>query len=201
MLLIAAAFLRNFSSLLLAVVTILSIVVSFIGACIHCKRRKTYFAGGLTMWSVQRDPILMINTLVTIGLSVDFTSHILYHYNAHIDNGEEVNASYSPSPTFMQLLQQAPTTGLQLVAEERRMYATFNAVALPLIQSSTASVACILYLPFVNAYVPEVFAKSIVLINIIGLVHAFVMLPVLMILLHVRVPALLTRFFKRNVQT
>lgn len=91
MLLIAAVFLRSVNSLLLAVVAILSIVISFIGDSVLCKHRKVYFTGGLTMWGVQRDPILMINTLVTIGLSVDFTSHILYHYDAYTGDGGEVN--------------------------------------------------------------------------------------------------------------
>ena len=80
------------------------------------------------------------------------------------------------------------------------MHATFNAVALPLIQSSAASVICILYLPLANAYVPDVFTKSIVLINVIGLAHAFVILPVAMVLLHVRIPALLAQLCKRNSQ-
>lgn len=86
----------------------------------------------------------------------------------------------------------------QLTAEERRMHTTFDAVALPLIQSSTISVVCILYLPLASAYVPDVFAKSVVLVNVIGLTHTSVLLPVLMILLHARIPTPLARLFKQN---
>lgn len=200
MLLIAAVFLRSVNSLLLAMTTILSIVVSFIGDSTLCKRRKAYSAGGLTMWGVQRDPILMVNTLIAIGLSVDFTSHILYHYDTHTCDSEKVNALCDLFSTFRQSLQEESSTGPQLTAEERRMHATLNTVALPLTQSSTASVVCILYLPLADAYVPDVFTKSIVLINTIGLAHAFVVLPVLMVLLHVRVSALLTQFLKRYTQ-
>ena len=36
--------------------------------------------GGLSLWSVNLDPLTMCTTLMAIGFSVDFTAHISYHY-------------------------------------------------------------------------------------------------------------------------
>lgn len=152
------------------------------------------------MWGVHRDPILMINALIAIGLSVDFTSHILYHYDTHnmsnsaqqergVEGANESTTCDTDTSREMNEIQKE-INSLSLC--ERRMYETLNAVAWPIIQSSSSSVICILYLPLANAYVPEVFAKSILLINTLGLFYALVILPVLLIFLHEKVPKLLS---------
>ena len=34
----------------------------------------------LGVWGVEMDPVMMLNIIVAVGFSVDYTAHISYHY-------------------------------------------------------------------------------------------------------------------------
>jgi predicted RND superfamily exporter protein len=36
--------------------------------------------GTMRIWDIELDPLVMINILMAVGFSVDYTAHVTYHY-------------------------------------------------------------------------------------------------------------------------
>ncbi|VDD91725.1 unnamed protein product [Enterobius vermicularis] len=105
--------------------------------------------GGLSLWSVNLDPLTMCTTLMAIGFSVDFTAHISYHYY-------RASSSWKPSV---------------------RLADALRSIGWPMIQAGSSTILCISPLLIVNSYLVQVFVKTIVLVISLGLVHGIVFLP------------------------
>ena len=70
-------------------------------------------------------------------------------------------------------------------AETRdRLLSTFRGVAWPVMQSGLSTILGMFPLMFVRAYVVAVFWKTVILVGILGMLHALVLLPVIFILTH-----------------
>uniref|UniRef100_T1KCZ8 SSD domain-containing protein n=1 Tax=Tetranychus urticae TaxID=32264 RepID=T1KCZ8_TETUR len=107
--------------------------------------------GYMTLWNVNLDSISMINLIMCIGFSVDFSAHISY---AYISCGE-------------------PT------AAERVRTALYS-LGLPIFQGSVSTILGIIALAFAPSYVFLVFFKTVFLVMLFGATHGVLLLPVLL---------------------
>ncbi|ULU05678.1 hypothetical protein L3Y34_017962 [Caenorhabditis briggsae] len=138
---------------------IISVVVSIVSICLGI---VVY----LHLWNVNLDAVSLISMLMSIGFSVDYSAHVCYHYFAHVHIDEQLWRSH-------------------IYAETRdRLLSTFRGVAWPVMQSGLSTILGMFPLMFVRAYVVAVFWKTVILVGILGMLHALVLLPVIFILTH-----------------
>ncbi|CAI2341324.1 unnamed protein product [Caenorhabditis sp. 36 PRJEB53466] len=138
---------------------IISVVVSIVSICLGI---VVY----LHLWGVNLDAVSLISMLMSIGFSVDYSAHVCYHYFAHVHVDEQLWRSHSYAET------------------RDRLLSTFRGVAWPVMQSGLSTILGMFPLMFVRAYVVAVFWKTVILVGILGMLHALVLLPVIFILTH-----------------
>ena len=105
----------------------------------------------MTHWGVNLDSISMINLIMCIGFSVDFSAHISYAYISCYDehpNEKVKTALYS--------------------------------LGLPIFQGSISTVLGIIALAFAPSYVFVTFFKTVFLVMLFGATHGVLLLPVLL---------------------
>lgn len=107
--------------------------------------------GYMTWWGVNLDGIALINLIMCIGFSVDFSAHICYHYMS--EEGK--------SP-------------------EERIAASLYALGLPIVQGAVSTILGVIGLAFAPSYLYVTFFKMIFLVIFLGAVHGLVLLPVLL---------------------
>lgn len=107
--------------------------------------------GYMTWWGVNLDGIALINLIMCIGFSVDFSAHICYHYMS--EEGK--------SP-------------------EERISASLYALGLPIIQGAVSTILGVFGLAFAPSYVYVTFFKMVFLVIFLGAVHGLILLPVLL---------------------
>lgn len=108
-------------------------------------------AGYMALWDVNLDSISMINLIMCIGFSIDFTAHICY--------------------TFM--ASKATTS------EERVREALFS-LGMPIFQGAVSTILGCIALLLAQSYIFLVFFKMIFLVVTIGAMHGLFLLPVLL---------------------
>ncbi|VDN52711.1 unnamed protein product [Dracunculus medinensis] len=111
--------------------------------------------GFLTMWNITLDPLSMSTLILTIGLSVEFSAHISYHY---FRNAFEINSS----------------------CKIQRMVRCFCHIGYPLFQCCISTMLYILCFLFVDSYTSEIFVKAIITVMSLGMIHAFIIMPVVL---------------------
>ncbi|GMR39589.1 hypothetical protein PMAYCL1PPCAC_09784 [Pristionchus mayeri] len=111
--------------------------------------------GSLSHWGATLDPITMINILLAIGFSVDFSAHICYHF--YKERGNRSSKS--------------------LV---RRMSEILEAVGKPIFEASLSTFVCVAPLFLLKIYVFNSFAKTVMLVAMLGLFHGLVIIPVIL---------------------
>ena len=111
----------------------------------------TGVVGFMTFWDVNLDSISMINLIMCIGFSVDFSGHICYHYT--------VSDETSPANRMKQALQH---------------------LGLPILQGGVSTILGVCVLAFSNSYIFRTFFKLVFLVMIFGLLHAMIFLPVIL---------------------
>lgn len=110
--------------------------------------------GYMSLWGVNLDCISMINLILCIGFSVDFSAHISYAYlTADVD---------SPS---------------------KRVQECMYSLGFPIIQSGLSTIAGVIVFIFVPSYVFLTFFKIIFMVILFGSMHALFLLPVMLSLL------------------
>ncbi|KAL1137711.1 hypothetical protein AAG570_009407 [Ranatra chinensis] len=112
---------------------------------------ETGVAGYMALWDVNLDSISMINLIMCIGFSVDFTAHICYAY----------------------MSSKAETS-------EEKIRECLYALGLPIFQGATSTVLGVIALILAQSYIFLVFFKMIFLVILFGALHGMFLLPVLL---------------------
>jgi len=111
--------------------------------------------GYMTLWGVNLDPISLINLIMCVGFSVDFSAHIVYSYvAAKVDTPEE------------------------------RIRECLYAVGLPILQGGCSTILGLFPLLIAPpSYIYHTFFKLAFLVIFLGMTHGVFLLPVLLSLL------------------
>ncbi|MFH4976379.1 hypothetical protein AB6A40_003088 [Gnathostoma spinigerum] len=117
---------------------------------------------GLLGWSgLNFDPITMVDVLMAIGLSVDYTAHICYHFKkCHISR-----RSMSSNEHNDELL---------------RVKKIFETIGGPMIEASISTLICVLPLFATTISMISVFVSTVSLVTVLGIFHGIYVLPVLL---------------------
>ncbi|XP_076630786.1 patched domain-containing protein [Colletes latitarsis] len=108
-------------------------------------------AGYMALWDVNLDSISMINLIMCIGFSVDFTAHICYAY--------------------MSSKQKTP---------DEKVKESLYSLGLPIVQGATSTILGLVALLLAGTYIFMVFFKMVFLVIFIGAMHGMFLLPVLL---------------------
>lgn len=108
-------------------------------------------AGYMALWDVNLDSISMINLIMCIGFSVDFTAHICYAY--------------------MSSKKKRP---------DDRVKECLYSLGLPIVQGAASTILGLGALLLANTYIFLVFFKMVFLVIFIGAMHGLFLLPVLL---------------------
>lgn len=108
-------------------------------------------AGYMSLWDVSLDSISMINLIMCIGFSVDFTAHICYAY--------------------MSSKKKLP---------EDRVKDCLYTLGLPIVQGALSTILGLVALLLAGTYIFLVFFKMVFLVIFIGAMHGLFLLPVLL---------------------
>ncbi|KAF2366095.1 Protein patched/dispatched [Trinorchestia longiramus] len=105
--------------------------------------------GYMTHWGVNLDPISMIQLIMCIGFSVDFTAHICYAYlSARVNTPDE------------------------------RVRECLYSLGLPVMQGALSTLLGVLTLIFVPSYIFITFFKTVFLVIFFGAIHGLFLIPV-----------------------
>lgn len=105
----------------------------------------------MALWDVRLDSISMINLIMCIGFSVDFTAHICY--------------------TFMSSPHKDP---------KERVRDSLYSLGLPIVQGSFSTILSVFALILADSYIFLVFFKMVFLVVFFGAMHGLFLLPVLL---------------------
>ncbi|OXU24936.1 hypothetical protein TSAR_000668 [Trichomalopsis sarcophagae] len=108
-------------------------------------------AGYMALWDVSLDSISMINLIMCIGFSVDFTAHICYAY--------------------MSSKKRRP---------EERVKECLYSLGLPIVQGAFSTILGLSALLLAGTYIFLVFFKMVFLVIFFGALHGLFLLPVLL---------------------
>lgn len=110
--------------------------------------------GFLSIWGQNLDPVTMIDVIMAIGFSVDYSAHVCYHYycarEQHLGSKHEVITS------------------------------VLQAVGRPVVEASLTTLLCMAPLFVVPVYMIQSFAKTVTLVTSFGLLHGLFFLPVVL---------------------
>ncbi|XP_069953397.1 patched domain-containing protein 3-like [Cherax quadricarinatus] len=110
--------------------------------------------GCMTLWGVNLDSISMINLIMCIGFSVDFSAHISYAYlAAKVDTPDE------------------------------RVQECLYALGVPIVQGALSTILAISALLLAPSYIFITFFKTVFLVIFFGAMHGILLLPVLLSLM------------------
>lgn len=143
---IATAIIMICVSLLLIPSVISSIWISFSIISI-----EVGVVGYMTWWGVSLDGVALINLIMCIGFSVDFSAHICYHYIA--EDGKQ---------------------------PDDRIRGSLYGLGIPIIQGALSTIVGVSGLAFAPSYLFVTFFKMIFLVIVLGVLHGLILLPVLL---------------------
>ena len=107
--------------------------------------------GYMTWWGVNIDTISMINIIMCIGFSVDFSAHITYAFVlAEGDTGNE------------------------------RMRNALHTIGYPIAQGTVSTILGMVALGFSSSYIFRAFFKTILLVILLGAFHGLLFIPALL---------------------
>ena len=130
--------------LLPSLVSVLFVTLSVVSICCGV-------IGFMSFWNINLDSVSMINLIMCIGFSVDFSAHISYHFSI-----------------------SKLKTGNQKAVE------AIGHLGMPIVQGAISTVLGVVVLAFSNSYIFRTFFKIILLVMIFGFLHALFLLPVLL---------------------
>lgn len=107
-------------------------------------------AGYLSLWGADLDPTTVVNILMSIGLCIDFATHVGYRiYRSKCQDPNE------------------------------RMREALGAIGWPVVQGGTSTFLAIIVMMLVPSHVVRMFARTSILVVLTGLFHGVVLLPVI----------------------
>ncbi|XP_044150297.1 patched domain-containing protein 3 isoform X1 [Bufo gargarizans] len=109
--------------------------------------------GFMAYWDVNLDSISMINLVICIGFSVDFSAHITYAYVSN--HKAKVN---------------------------ERVIDALHSLGYPIVQGAVATILGVIALSAAESYIFRTFSKIIFLVIAFGMIHGLVFLPVFLTL-------------------
>ena len=112
---------------------------------------ETGVIGFMSLWDVKLDGISMINIILCIGFSVDFSAHITYAF-----------------------ITSRGSTG------NKRAIEALHSLGAPILQGGLSTILAIMILCTSPAYIFRAFFKTMFLVMVFGLMHGLVFLPVLL---------------------
>jgi hypothetical protein len=112
---------------------------------------ETGVVGYMALWDVSLDSISMIQLIMCIGFSVDFTAHICYAYMS--------SKAKKPSDRVRECLY---------------------ALGLPIVQGALSTILGVAVLYFAGSYIFLTFFKTAFLVIFFGAMHGLLLLPVLL---------------------
>ncbi|XP_070560503.1 patched domain-containing protein 3-like [Ptychodera flava] len=136
-------------SLILIPHPVCSIYVTFAIATI-----STGVVGFMTLWDVRLDSISMINIIICIGFSVDFSAHITYAF---------VIAPYK--------------------SRNKRAIDALYMLGWPILQGALSTILGVVILSISQSYIFRTFFKTMFLVILFGAVHGLLFLPVILTLI------------------
>lgn len=107
--------------------------------------------GYMALWDINLDSISMINLIMCIGFSVDFTAHICYAYMS----------SKSKTP-------------------DEKVSECLYSLGLPIVQGSFSTILGVIALLLADSYIFSVFFKMVFMVIFFGAMHGLFLLPVLL---------------------
>lgn len=107
--------------------------------------------GYMTLWGVNLDSISMINLIMCIGFSVDYSAHISYAY-------------FSAD-------KATPDDGIRTA---------LHSLGVPIFQGSVSTILGVIALIFAPSYIFLTFFKTVFLVILFGALHGILLLPVLL---------------------
>ncbi|VDN36338.1 unnamed protein product [Gongylonema pulchrum] len=107
-------------------------------------------AGYLSLWGADLDPTTVVNILMSLGLCIDFATHV----------GYRIYRSKCLDP-------------------DERMRDALGAIGWPVVQGGTSTFLAIIVMMLVPSHVVRMFARTSVLVVLTGLFHGVVLLPVI----------------------
>lgn len=108
----------------------------------------------MTLWDIRLDGVALINLVMCIGFSVDFSAHICYHFITH----RTESGGSEPIRTSL------------------------YALGWPIVQGATSTIIGVFGLAFAPSYIFITFFKMILLVIVLGALHGLILLPVLLTL-------------------
>ncbi|MCL4144429.1 UNVERIFIED_CONTAM: hypothetical protein GTU68_007813 [Idotea baltica] len=112
---------------------------------------ETGVVGYMSLWGVNLDQISMINLIMCIGFSVDFSAHISYAYlTAKVETSEE------------------------------RLKECLYSLGLPIVQGGLSTIVCIVTFVLAPSYVYVTFFKIVFLVVFFAIIHGLLLIPVLL---------------------
>lgn len=138
MVMLCALFIPTLRATSVAVTSVASITIGMIG--------------GLYLWGADLDTMVMVDIVMAIGMTVDFSAHISY---LCFINGASLR-------------------------ETNKLAEVVQAVAFPTAQAALTTMACVVPLYFYRIYMYVTFAKTVILSAMIGFIHTVFVIPLLL---------------------
>nr|CAD2179819.1 unnamed protein product [Meloidogyne enterolobii] len=116
------------------------------------------------------DPVTMINLLMAIGLSVDFSAHICYHFDILQEKQIEIQI-------------ESPIKNIKIFEQkeiEKRIEQILEVVGRPMLEAVISTIICIFPLFFISIEIIASFARTVLFLGIIGTIHGLFIVPVLL---------------------
>lgn len=127
--------------LLPSVTSVICVTTSVISIC-------TGVLGFMVLWDVGLDSISMINLIICIGFSVDFSAHISYHF----------------------AVSEAPNGNARAIE-------ALGHIGTPILQGALSTILAVLVLASSQSYIFTTFFKIMFLVMVFGFGHAMFLLP------------------------
>ncbi|KAI6194273.1 Sterol-sensing domain and Acriflavin resistance protein family and Patched family-containing protein [Aphelenchoides besseyi] len=110
--------------------------------------------GILSLMGVELDPITYSASIMSIGFSVDIPAHLVFHF--YKTGGE----------------------GKTPMTTEHRLKHCLGSIGFPIFEAGISTIICVSSLNFVDLHMASVFARTMVLVVSIGLIHGILVIPI-----------------------